>query len=94
MEKETNQLIEKIKAVVSSTRDLLSKLEEREDILKEFDIDISNSKKDEIRKAIKDLEYYKDKLEKDIIEVAFVGLEKAGKKHPYKCNNLKGYTTI
>lgn len=79
MGNETNQLIEKIKAVVSSTRDLLSKLEEREDFLKEFDIDISNSKKDEIRKAIKDLEYYKDKLEKDIIEVAFVGLEKAGK---------------
>ena len=42
MDKDTSQLIEKIKAVVSSTGDLLSELEKREDILKEFDIDISS----------------------------------------------------
>lgn len=71
-------ITEKIKASLEILPDVIENLKTRREIFSKFNSDIS-SYIEKLREIKEKLEYFNNKFEKDIIEVAFVGLEKAGK---------------
>lgn len=76
---DTIRVVQKINSSNLILQDILNMLTQNNHLLAEFGAGISSQQIDELERIGKDLEFYRNKLEKNIIEVAFVGLEKAGK---------------
>lgn len=72
-------MIGKIKSSLDVIPRVISDLESKNHVLFKFGIPITSEFIKQLKEIKEKLEFFKYKFEKDIIEVAFVGLEKAGK---------------
>ncbi|MCS6999028.1 MAG: dynamin family protein [Aquificaceae bacterium] len=70
---------EKIRGVLEVLPGVISDLKSNSHVLSKFGISVTPEVIKKLEEVKEKLEFFKNKFEKDIIEVAFVGLEKAGK---------------